>query len=118
MKFAYWCQYMATDEHVIIDETDVTCPYHLQRQMQSLVDIMLPKMDILDRIHVPFIEKALSQSPNVMRERLEHTCHGNIPEGLMNALSIALFHGETFNSLSSSNQAIIKVLAVYLMIQN
>ena len=115
MIFEQFCKYHATNEQISsIDVKDVD--RNVQERAHALCQIMKPKMEILDKVNIPFIENEFNKTPNELYKVLNPTCHGEIPDGLMNVLGQELYQ-KHFNDMSVSEQAIIKVLAVYLMIQ-
>jgi protoporphyrinogen oxidase len=93
-------------------------PECLSEVMDSLVNYVKPKKDILDKVEIPFIEKTFtSKTDKEVREILDKSCQCEIPDGLINTLSSRIY-AKSFNEMSVSEQSIINVLAVYLMIQN
>lgn len=117
MNFQQKCEVWATNDHVDVnDPHDASCPDSVKTKLESLVKIMQPKMGILDKINIPFIEKEMDRSPDELYTALNTSCQGCIPDGIINVLSQKLYEKQ-FNDMSTSEQAIIKVLSVYLMIQ-
>lgn len=117
MKFQQKCEAWATEDHLEVeDPDDLTYPVSIETKLKSLINIMKPKMGILDKINIPFIENELEKTPQQLFDSLNTSCKGEIPDGIINYLSKELY-SKDFNSMSESEQAIIKVLSVYLMIQ-
>ncbi len=116
MKFQQKCESLSTNQHLEINTDTTEYPYAIETKLKSLINIMKPKMEILNKINIPFIEKELDRTPQELQMILERSCGCEIPDGVINVLSKELYN-KSFNSMSVSEQAIIKVLSVYLMIQ-
>ncbi len=99
-----------------LDPTDdMTIPERYQKPVESLITILKNKVDIFDRINVPFVEAAFDNNfEEILNEKLEN---GEVPDGIIRRLSDGLYH-EYPSRLSDTQQAIIKVLSVYICIQN
>lgn len=113
MIFEQFCKYHATNEQISsIDVKDVD--RNIQERAHALCQIMKPKMTILDRIEIPFIEEAFKDMAKV--ERLLSTYNeGDVPDYLLRTFSENLY-GSEFTSLNEDQQAIIKILSVYICI--
>lgn len=117
-SFKEFCTKVATNEIVTVDSSDNSVPETYRTKLDSLVTIMRPRMKNLDRINVRFIEDAF-EDINEVKEKLDKkTVDGDIPDGVLNELSKKLYDGKSFNEIAQDEQMIIKVLAVYLCIQN
>ena len=118
MRFATLCRNLSTGNHLTTNPDITEYPDCLSEVMDSLVNYIKPKKDILDKIEIPFIEKTFtSKTDKEVRKILEESCQCEIPDGLINTLSSRIYE-TSFNEMSVSEQSIINVLAVYLMIQN
>jgi hypothetical protein len=116
MKFYQKCQQLATPTINETDPDDFDYPDSIDTKLHALISNVKPKLQILDKINIPYIENAFDIKPDVLKEHLEKSCECIIPDGLINTLSKELFNKD-FNNMIVSEQAIIKVLSVYLMIQ-
>lgn len=117
MKFYQKCMILTTPDILTTNPEDVEYPESIQKKLDTLVINMKPKMDILDKVNIPYIEKVFDMKPEVIFKYLNESCDGDIPDGVINVLSTKLY-AKDFNDMSAGEQAIIKVLSVYLMIQN
>lgn len=116
MKFYQKCQYLATQMIMTTDPDDFNYPDSLSKKVKTLITNIKPKLDILDKINIPYIENVFDVKPEILRKSLQESCDCNIPDGLINTIAKELY-SKDFNSMDISEQAIIKVLSVYLMIQ-
>lgn len=117
MVFETFCRRTATIDPLITnkDEDDFDIPRKYVKPVNSLITIMRPKMRMLDRVSVTFIENAFEE--NVVERLDEHTEDGDIPDSIINTLSMELYNVMP-SELSETQSAIIKVLACYICIQN
>lgn len=115
MKFKDFClrkTYPGTFDNI---STDVTVPGIYSIATNSLIEIMKNKISIFDKINVPFVEAAFEcDYEKILEEKL---IDGEVPDGIIHQLSIGLY-GKQPTMLDEEEQAIIKVLAVYICIQN
>lgn len=115
-NFDTFCEHLATERHVdITDSVDV--PDQYIEPVNVLVNIMKPKMNRLKKISIPFIESQFDDIDTVCDVLDTKTNNKDIPDGIINALSNALYCVK-FNDLNNKDQAIIKVLSCYLLLQN
>lgn len=115
MKFKEFCKQKATIGKIdnISDSTVVPVEYAVA--VESLITIMKNKLDVLDNINVPFIEAAFEcDYESILDNKLED---GDVPDGIINRLSEGLY-GKSTLDLNEDEQEIIKVLSVYICIQN
>lgn len=113
MAFLDFCRKLASDEPLFIhnvDYDDSTLPPSLN----ALVNIMKPKMGRLDRLSVSFIESRFEDMNEVINT-LDEKHGGEIPDEIIAALVDKLYDGR--QTLNNDEQAIIKTLATYLMLQ-
>lgn len=99
----------------VITSREEAVPNKYVGPVESLIKIMRPKMDILDRISIPFIEAAFADI-NEVTKTLDEQNNGDIPEGIIQTLSTKLYN-RPLQSLNTDEQAIIKVLSCYICIQ-
>lgn len=111
------CINIASKGIVTIESNSCEIPEKYKTPVSSLITIMRNKMSILDKITIKFIEEAFDDMDKVQKALDENTENGEIPDGIINHLSIELYH-KSFNGLTEEEQAIIKVLSCYLCIQN
>lgn len=116
MIFSKFCKQFATPVIVTDDlELSETPSEDVIKRVNVLCnEIMKPKMDILDKIEISFIEARLQDMEHV-EDVLEHHYNGDVPDYLLHMLSTNLY-GSEFNQLNLDQQAIIKTLSVYLCI--
>ena len=118
MKFATLCRNLSTGNHLTTDPDIMDYPDHLTDVIESLIHYVKPKRNILDKVEIPFIEKTFTgNTDQEVRDMLDKSCNCEIPDGIINTLSTRIYDKQ-FNEMSVSEQSIINVLAVYLMIQN
>ena len=114
MVFSQFCKRLATNE-VIAETMNVTdVNDDVKGRAHALCQIMKPKMGILDKIEVGFIEEAFRDMDKVERLLTEYN-DGEVPDYLLKTLSATLY-GPEFTSLNPDQQSIIKILAVYICI--
>lgn len=115
-NFDTFCAQLATEHHIdITDSVDV--PEQYIEPVNVLVNIMKPKMNRLKKISIPFIESQFDDIDNACKVLDNKTNNMDVPDGIINALSNALYCVK-FNDLKNEEQAIIKVLSCYLLLQN
>lgn len=96
-----------------VEKEDV--PERYKEATESMIDIMINKMDILDRVNVPFIEMAFDEDyETILNEKTED---GEVPDVIIGRLTDALYKKYP-SQLDEEQSAIIKVLATYICIQN
>jgi hypothetical protein len=113
------CDRLATGNKITIKEPEdpnvVEIPFDLESDITALVDMIKPKMNRLDRVHIGFVEHIfddLNQVNQILKEHYDM----NIDDGVSYALSRYLYD-KSFNDLDADEQSIIKVLAVYICVQ-
>jgi hypothetical protein len=113
MIFTDFCKRVASSE--AIQQLDVK-PVNeaLEQRVNVLCEIMEPKMDILNRVEIPFIEEKFMDMDYVAKI-LSGYNQGDIPDYLLKTLSERLYKTE-FTALNSDRQSIIKTLSVYICI--
>lgn len=113
MIFTDFCKRVASSE--AIKQLDVK-PVNeaLEKRVNVLCEIMEPKMDILNRVEIPFIEEKFMDMDYVTKILSEYN-QGDIPDYLLKTLSERLYKTE-FTALNSDRQSIIKTLSVYICI--
>lgn len=116
MSFQTFCQTIASPEIISPTSTMNGVPKEYQDVFDALVSNMKTKMNRLDRIEVVFIQMAFSDMDKVC-DILDTHYQGEIDDNLACELSHALYHTD-FDNLVTEEMAVIKVLAVYLMIQS
>lgn len=114
MKFKQFCINIANPDHINIPATSTTS-YEPDKMYENIINIMKPKMDILDKINVPFIEATFEEMDEVVT--LLENNSSDISDGMILRLAENLYENH-FNNLNDEEQAIIKVIACYLSIQS
>jgi hypothetical protein len=114
MVFSQFCKRLATNE-AITDTMNVTdVNDDVKGRAHALCQIMKPKMDILDRIEIGFIEEAFRDMDRAEKVLAEYN-DGYVPDYLLKTLSETLY-GHEFTSLNADQQSIIKILSAYICI--
>lgn len=97
------------------DHDVVSIPPKYEGPTKVLIKNMKIKRDILDRVNIPYIESAFEGDyKSILDEKLED---GEIPDPLIEHLADGIY-GDKINNLDYNQRAIIKVLSVYICIQN
>lgn len=118
VRFTEFCRRLVTKNRL-------TCPYttdipeRYKVPVKTLIDDLKCKKDIFDKINIPYIEPIFdgSYDIDISAELDDKLPDGEIPDGIINVLAEGIF-GNKPNELTDDQQAIIKVLAVYICIQN
>lgn len=116
MYFQEFCNMVAStgriDDDLNVDESVVTDD--MKRRMKALCSIMSTKIDIADRIEIPYIESAF-QNLGKAETALQSYNDGDVPDYLLKEFSTNLYHQE-LKELTDEQQNIIKTLAAYICI--
>lgn len=116
MYFQEFCNMVATteriDDDLNVDESVVTDD--MKRRAKALCSIMSTKVDIADRIEIPYIESAF-QNLSKAETALQLYNDGDVPDYLLKEFSTNLYHQE-LKELTDEQQNIIKTLAAYICI--
>lgn len=97
------------------DHDRVSIPEKYEGPVKVLVKNMKIKRDILDTVNIPYIESAFDGDyKSILDEKLEDD---EIPDSLIEHLANEIY-GDNINCLTDNQRVIIKVLAVYICIQN
>ena len=118
LKFNEFCRRIATKTPIIIsDSMDIPDKYTVA--VNELIKDIKPKRDILDKISIPYVEPIFdgSYDIDIVDELDTKLDDGEIPDGIINKLSKGIFY-KMAKELTDEQQVIIKVLAVYICIQN
>lgn len=97
------------------DHDRVSVPEKYKDTVKVLIKNMRPKRDIFDKIDIPYIEEAFNGNYKAILDR--NLKDQEVPNSLIEELAYGIF-GNKINSLTNNQRAIIKVLAVYICIQN
>ena len=117
MSFKNMCLKYASDEHIQVDDTSLNIPDGYKRFVEWLIAYMKPKMHSLDTISIDFIEKYFEDVDDLTKLLNDNTNDEEIPDSVINVLSNELYDGKSVDELTDDEQAIIKVLSVYICIQ-
>ena len=114
MSFSQFCEQIATADVIrdtlnVIDVDD-----DVKGRAHALCQIMKPKMGILDRITIAFIEESFKDMKKVERSLSAYN-DGYVPDYLLKTFAAELY-GSEFDALDSNQQAIIKILSTYICI--
>lgn len=111
MTFSEFCKTLATPNTCEISN-ELSYPDEYKSKMDILVNFMKFKMSRLDKIEIPFIQETVNIDTIISKMKDDPM----IPTGIPNNLSIELYHKQ-FNELDNTEQQIIKVLSIYIIIQ-
>lgn len=92
-------------------------PEQYKEPVEVLVSMMKTKKKIFDKINVPFIESVFEDEEENKKILSEKIGDNDIPDAIFIRLSNGIF-GENPSALNVDQQAIIKVLTIYICIQN
>ena len=118
LKFSEFCWKVATSGKLseVSDSTDIPVKY--TKPVNVLIADMKNKAEIFDRINVPYVEAAFDQKDleisTMLNDKLDDD---DIPDGIINKLSEGIFKCKP-TELTDQQAVIIKVLSVYICIQN
>lgn len=115
MYFQEFCDKIANDG---VTELPYIVPLsdEFREPAKVLVDIVRPKLYRLDTLKITFIQNKFDDMSEVF-DTLEEVYKGEIDDSVVTYLSESLY-SKLFNELNVKEQSIIKVLAVYLMLQS
>lgn len=121
-RFAEMCNRVATDVRISLDPNkNYSLPEEYNVIASNLVKQLRPKMSRLSTLRISYIQDMFSDMnlvADILHEKTRET-NGVIPEDLFAWLSYNLYDHELgINDLSDEQQAIIKVLACYIIISN
>lgn len=120
MAFLDFCKRYATNHKIEISVPDdpnvIEIPYNLESDIENLVKDLKPKANRFDKLHVTYVEQSFSNFDNVIGI-LKDVYNEDIDDGIAYALSRYLYDTQ-FNDLDVDRQSIIKVLTIYILIQN
>ena len=118
--FLNFCKRIATASLITIetpsDPNVVEIPFHLENDITALVNNVKPKLNRIDRVHITYIEAAF-QDMDKINEILDNVYGYDVDDGIPYALAKYLYD-TSFNELDVDRQSIIKVLTIYILVQN
>lgn len=114
-SFLDFCRRTASHNDAVPATSDTTLSEELKKRVDVLVNLMKNKLEIVDRVTIPFIEATFDG--DVISALDSKTEDGEVPDELINALSEKLYEKE-FEQLSDDERSIINVLSCYIMLQN
>ena len=104
-----------------VDSSNTEVPERFKMITESVITNLENKMEYLDKIHVIWIEKVFEtiDVPEFLDEKMNsgELPDGEVPDSIINRLSAGLYHND-YNTLERDEQSIIKVLALYIIVQN
>ena len=95
---------------------EVTYPEGFRSRLNVLKKDILVKIDRLDKISIRYIENAFHDM-NKVRDIIRDEYHYEVNDEWLSCVSQEIM-GMKYNDLTEDGRAIIKVLTVYLLIQN
>lgn len=114
MYFQEFCERLANNGTVIPYVTPL--PDEFREPLDVLVSIIKPKLSRLETMKITFIQNKFTDMDEVF-DTLESIDDGDINDAIATELCERLYD-ETYDKLTTKEQAIIKVAAVYLMLQS
>ena len=119
MKFTEYCRKLVTSDPFteVTDSTDI--PDEYVSPTDVLISSMKNKADIFDKINIAYIEAVFNEmtEDKLMNKLDMRFDEGEIPDGIINKLSEGIFKCKPIE-LTDDQRAIIKVLTIYICIQN
>lgn len=115
MIFQEFCDRFANPELIEITTTDEV-PREFVEPIDTLVSLIKLKVKRADTIKISFIQNKFDDM-NEVRRIMDETYDGEVIESISQSLSKKLYELD-YNVLNREEMAIIKVLTIYLMIQN
>lgn len=104
-----------TDPFFTEDHDRVSIPEKYSGPVSVLIKNMRNKVEIFDRVNIPYIENAFNGDyASILNEKLEDD---EVPNSLFEELAYGIFNNR-INDLTENQRSIIKVLSVYICIQN
>lgn len=123
MRFLDLCDTVSVrDNEVISDDLDISkISLKYIKSIAYLISQLKPKVNIISKIEIPFIEwyfKKVKNLPETIGEiSMKEFGTYQIPDVIMNELSNGIY-GNLFNELSQNEKIIIKTLAMYILLSN
>lgn len=114
MYFQDLCNMITNPDEIQISD-DEKVPEEFVEPLNVLVDLVRLKVKRASFVKISFVQNKFDDMDKVERI-LNEQYHGQVYDGLALQLSKRLF-GLPFDKISNEEVAIIKVLAIYLMIQ-
>ena len=97
------------------DHDTVSPPEKYKGPLDVLIKNMKIKRDIFDRVSVPYVENAFNGDyKSILDDKLDD---GEVPDAMIEYLADGIY-GDKINNLDYNQRSIIKVLSVYICIQN
>jgi thermostable 8-oxoguanine DNA glycosylase len=118
MNFEEFCLRIANLSDVEEISTSEQVPFQYQQSLDVLVNMIKNKIDRFASVKISFIQNKFDNMEEV-KEVMETVYHGEVCTSLSQALA-QMIYGMDYNDLLQipNRLAIIKVLTIYLMIQN
>lgn len=114
-NFKQYCMSITYPNIPDIESTSSELNIQLQEKIRNIGQYVREKINFIDRVSVPFVEKKFEDVDKVVDE-LINTEQEDIPDNILNAFSQNIF-GCIFNELESGwKRSIIAVLSVYILI--
>lgn len=115
MIFQQFCNSLVTtNDFSSVDVTDQIIPDEYTDGTKGVIECTKHNRDVFDRIELSFVESAFRDRTKYL-EKLANIPDGEIPDGIINKLSSEIFKTNA-KELNVNQQAIIKVLAIYICI--
>ena len=115
MNFLEFCMAYANPEPIVIEDTK-ELPVEYQEPLRVLVNLIRLKLPRANAIKISFVQNQFEDMYKVCHIMLG-AYNGEVDESISQALSNALYH-QDYNMLQFEETMIIKILTIYLMIQN
>ena len=116
LKFTDFCRKTVTSTQLTEVTASTDIPIKYVKPLDVLIKDMKKKVDIFDKINIPYVEAAFDGN-DIVKKLDRELVDGEIPDGIINKLSEGIFERKPAE-LTDVQGTIIKVLAVYICIQN
>lgn len=116
MNFLEFCMTYANPEPIVIEDTIHELPMEYQEPLDVLVNLIRLKLPRASSVKISFVQNRFEDMYEVCQIML-NVYHGEVDESISQALAKALYH-QDYNMLQFEETMIIKILTIYLMIQN
>jgi hypothetical protein len=116
MDFLEFCVRYANPEPITIEDPTQEVPMNFREPLRVLVNLVRLKLPRADSIKISFVQNKF-ENMNEVKEIMENEYHGEVMESISQALAQELYH-QDYNALQYEETLIIKILTIYLMLQN
>lgn len=116
MVFALFCKSIVSP--TVLKSVDLPVPEKYQESAKRLVEELRYRMTCLDKIQIPYIEGTLNDALAPGTALYEKATTGGDPDDSLPTYFAKELYGRKVEDCNQDEQAIIKVLASYILLQN